>query len=146
MTVSAYKSIRIFGIAGTPLVSALIIIFSFLPASTLVSTGWFGLLRDKGAHALAYAALGFFLYCAIVTKESRPTWSHAFSANGWRMLLVLGVSVLLGSAIEIIQPYYGRSFEVLDIVADGVGSILGMVFGFLLVTIAMRSDSRRGIL
>ena len=146
MSFDAYKSIRIIGIVGTPLVITVIIVLSLLPASTIVSTSWFGILRDKGAHALAYTALGFFLYCVLVTRVSPPTWSKVFHANSWRILLVFGVSLLLGSTIEVVQPHFGRSFEVFDIVADGIGSILGLVFGFLIVTMGMRWDAHRRVL
>lgn len=143
MIVSTFTSIRTIGIAGTPLVSAVIVFLSLLPSSKLVSTGLFSLLRDKGAHALAYAALGFFLYCAMVTNVTKPTWSRVFRTHNWRMLFVFGVSIILGSAIEIVQPHYGRSFEFLDIVADGIGALMGIAFGFIVVTIAMRRDVRR---
>ena len=134
MTVRAFRIFRILGFIGTPLIAVAIAILSLAPSSTLLTSSWLWTLRDKGAHALAYAALAFFLFCMIAAKVAVPTWSNVLRANGWRLLLVLGLSMLMGSAIEIIQPYFGRAFEILDIVADAVGALIGLCFAFVMVT------------
>lgn len=68
---------------------------------------------DKLYHLLAFAALTF------PTGFLRP-----------RMLVAAGVLALLyGGAIEIIQPAVGRSRELADLLADGVGILLGIALG-----------------
>jgi len=71
---------------------------------------------DKLEHACAYAALSFW-FCQFY----RQKWSRA------RVMLAL---LALGVAIEYVQGWTGyRTFDVLDMLADGVG-VLG---GWLLV-------------
>ena len=41
--------------------------------------------------------------------------------------------VAMGVAIEFIQPFTGRSFEVADMAADGIGVLLGWAGALLLL-------------
>ncbi|MEO7587147.1 MAG: VanZ family protein [Arachnia sp.] len=70
---------------------------------------------DKTYHFLAFAAL------ALPLAAVRPRWSVA---------LFLLYSAF-GGAIEIIQPFVGRSRELADLVADMAGIAIGMALGFL---------------
>ncbi|MBE0453333.1 VanZ family protein [Roseovarius autotrophicus] len=64
---------------------------------------------DKLAHFLAFAAIAVPL-----------AWRHP---RHWRAV-ALGV-LAYGGAIELIQPFAGRSAEWGDLVADGLGAFAG---------------------
>lgn len=70
---------------------------------------------DKVFHLAAFVALAFPL--AVV----RPRWSG---------LLFLAFSAF-GGAIELLQPYVGRSRELADLIADMIGVTCGMGLGML---------------
>lgn len=82
--------------------------------------------RDKGIHFLEYAVLGFL--CANATRRSfpdRPAWRTfavgAFVATAW------------GLGDELHQAFVpGRSAEILDWVADTLGSVTGAGVRFAL--------------
>lgn len=71
---------------------------------------------DKALHFIAFFALAIPL--AIV----RPRWSA--------VMFVLFSA--FGAAIEIIQPYVGRSRELADLIADMAGIGCGIALGLLL--------------
>jgi VanZ family protein len=67
--------------------------------------------NDKLSHFTTYGAVMFwfaFLY--------RRTPTRALYAAGF---------IAMGIAIEFIQPYTGRNFEVADMLADALGVFLG---------------------
>lgn len=68
---------------------------------------------DKIQHILAFAAL---------TLPSAVFYPKA-------LLRVMVVAVVYGAAVEIIQPYVGRSSELADFIADLVGIGLGATIG-----------------
>lgn len=68
---------------------------------------------DKLHHALAFAAL--VLPCAV----ARPRAA---------IPIALG-AIAYGGAMELIQPSFGRSAEWLDLLADAVGAVLGVLLG-----------------
>lgn len=67
---------------------------------------------DKVEHAFAYAAMSFWLCQVYVQARSR--------------LIVVVALIGLGVAIEYVQGWTGyRTFDVLDMLADGVGVATG---------------------
>ena len=68
---------------------------------------------DKSHHLIGFAAL------ALPLSFSRPRLAP------WVVLAAIGY----GGAIEIIQPFVGRSGEVLDLMADAVGAVIGGAAG-----------------
>jgi VanZ family protein len=77
---------------------------------------------DKFEHALAYAALSFW-FC------------HIYSSVISR-LLVIAALVGLGVGLEYVQGWTGyRTFDVMDMLADGAGVLLGWM---LVLTPLMR--------
>ncbi len=67
---------------------------------------------DKIEHALAYAAMSFWL-CQIYSSLRLRLW-------------VIAALIGLGIALEYAQGWTGyRTFDVLDMLADGVGVLLG---------------------
>ncbi len=68
---------------------------------------------DKLYHLAAFAALVF------PTAMLRPRW--------WRSVSIL--AILYGGIIEIVQPVFGRSAEMSDLLADGLGVMIGILLG-----------------
>ena len=94
---------------------------SLLPPDDLPST--FG-LSDKVLHLVGYATLG------VLAALSRLRWPVA-------LVVVIG----WGLALEMIQGALGyRSFEWLDVVADGLGALAGVL---VTTRILMEIDGRR---
>lgn len=137
-----------FGLFATPLVLVAITILSLLPPSGVVSQGWLTVLGDKWGHFLAYAALGFSMFSAIARKPSDAyvgsTWRRVMRSNRCRIVLLFLFILSIGTIIEFVQPLFGRSLEVLDIVADGLGGIAGIMVGTVAVTIVEYGESRKG--
>lgn len=68
---------------------------------------------DKLAHMLAFFAL------VLPTALFWPRWMASVGLLG----------VLYGAVIEVVQPYAGRSAELADLFADGIGVGLGLIVG-----------------
>lgn len=66
---------------------------------------------DKIYHILAFACLAFPLP---LVRPRLTLW------------VILGV-IAYGGIIEMIQPFFGRQAEWADLVADGIGAILGAI-------------------
>ncbi|MGE0790719.1 MAG: VanZ family protein [Sandaracinaceae bacterium] len=76
-------------------------------------------LRDKGIHGVEYGVLGFLLAHATLLTWPRHTPLRTAA-------LAVLITVLWGVLDEIHQAFVpGRSPEVLDLVADTVGALLG---------------------
>lgn len=63
---------------------------------------------------------------------------HIVKKNFVRIVVLWALIIVFGSIIEFLQPRFGRGFEVLDIVADAVGSIVGIFFSILVISIINR--------
>lgn len=75
--------------------------------------------RDKGVHALEYGVLGLLLAHALC-----GTLVGASRAQLW--LGSVALTVLFGMSDEIHQAFVpGRSADILDVIADAVGGVLG---------------------
>ena len=81
-------------------------------------------LRDKGVHITEYAVLGFLCAFALFSRQSRE---RALFVTAW------AISVLYGVSDELHQYFVpGRSSELDDVVADAVGSAIGVaVYWFI---------------
>jgi hypothetical protein len=90
---------------------ALAALIGFLTLTPIQNPGVPG--TDKSHHLLAFAAL------ALPLSFSRPRLAP------WVILAAIGY----GGAIEIIQPFVGRSGEVLDFMADAMGAFIGGAAG-----------------
>ncbi len=74
--------------------------------------------------------LAAFVFLALPLAIIRPRW------NLWMFVLFTA----FGAAIEIVQPYVGRSRELADLLADMAGIAIGMVAGLV---IRRWSENRR---
>ncbi len=70
-------------------------------------------------HCIAYSALGFTLGIALIHEGIEATWTRI----GWAIL----IGTLYGVSDEFHQSFVpGRESTIPDIVADAVGSCLGL--------------------
>jgi len=88
---------------------------TLLPAVTMPEPNWLTQV-DKLYHTLAFAAL---VVPAALFDRGAVRW------------MVIG-GLILGAAIEVIQPSVGRDADVLDFLADATGLVLGLGLGWLL--------------
>jgi len=103
----------------------------FLLAALSALIGWISLLppsageslypfSDKIGHGLAYCALG---------AVSAIVFSHSIRNTDryWRRIAaaVLVYVLVLGFTIELLQPSFGRTFDMFDALADAIGGIIG---------------------
>lgn len=91
-------------------------------------------MADKWVHILIFTGFSFFWLC---------TRKNASKMEG---IIALILSVAFGYAIELLQGSgitSGRSFDRMDVWADGIGSFLGVVLYFLLQKQAFRSPNER---
>ena len=105
---------------------ALVILgLSIMPGISIPQT-WADLFSwDKLAHAIVYGVLSYLAFRAYAL-DNQVIWKHGL----WIIILTSAYGVL----IEIIQGTFfpGRFFEVLDIIANIIGSLLGvLIFIFL---------------
>ena len=83
-------------------------------------------LRDKGVHFLEYGALGL-----LVAHATLRTWPHRSAAR--TLPLAVLICVAWGVLDEIHQAFVpGRSADVLDLVADTLGTVSGAGLRFAL--------------
>jgi VanZ family protein len=94
---------------------ALIFILSSLRVKGQVSIPFF----DKGLHLVEFALLGFLLSLGFFLGFG--------SSVRVKSVLTLAIGILLGCLDEIHQYFVPeRSFEVLDMVADSIGILIGL--------------------
>ncbi len=68
-------------------------------------------LSDLAKHGLAYAALGA---------------TSGFAAGGWRGAWAAATALTaLGFAVELLQPSFGRSYDLKDAAANALGAFAG---------------------
>lgn len=75
-------------------------------------------LIDKWVHFVFFGGFSFLWLC------TQPTLQFA------KLCLMLALAIAYGTFIEILQgalPALGRSSEVMDVVADGIGGLIGIV-------------------
>jgi len=83
-----------------------------------------GIYADKWVHIAMFAIL-YYLWSypfakSSLTEKRKKTW----------FLLILASSISYGIMMEFVQKYWipNRSFEIWDILADGLGSLLGYIY------------------
>ena len=100
---------------------SLIFILLTLPGKDIPKIGFLDdIYFDKWVHSGLFAVL-VFLFCWPF-RRTLPVQSFVFIA-----IMVAGL--LYGIAMEYVQEYFiaGRSFDVTDMIADGVGCLIGYI-------------------
>ncbi len=105
-----------------PLLAIVAFIFSnilfFLPGSSIPTGDWLDKIwADKWVHIGIFTVLVFL-------------WSRALQITALGgLVIILIVSLLYGFSIEIIQDKFirNRSFDLRDIIADFIGSVIGVL-------------------
>ena len=106
-----------------------IFILSALSSGTFKAFNLSDLLAlDKVGHCLAYLSLSFFYYFGFIKSKNRKP---AFKEILW----ILFACTLYGILLEFCQLYFfsSRCFEILDMIANATGALLGVIIGFYLV-------------
>lgn len=87
-------------------------------------------LADKWVHFVLFAAFSFL-------------WICTFRRTGLKAGLIVGLlSVLFGYVVELLQGSgitEGRSYDLYDVLADGIGGLLGLAVFFLLRSYALKT-------
>ena len=130
------KTVRIIGFILSLVCLAAIV---YLSLAKDVSVPEYVLGKDKGAHFLAYMALGFLFFVCF----HNAVYHRIIVLNLLPLLGAFSLSFLCGYAIELCQPHFGRYFEVMDLVADGLDSFAGAVIGLFCVFFMCLIERRR---
>ncbi len=101
-----------------------IILFT-LPGSDLPKVSWMdGLHVDKLVHVFLFAVLVWLFFRAIVGVKGKMT-----AGRTWILVLtLLAAGIIYGLSIEFVQRDFipNRSFDLWDVAADAVGSLIGL--------------------
>lgn len=108
---------------ASTLLLAMIIVF--LTLTPVTAPNIIGSASDKLYHVIAFAALTFPM--ALLYPPRAKT--------------VLICAIVLGAAIEIIQPMVGRTASLLDFVADLIGVLLGTFAGRIFGSLLLRRQA-----
>jgi len=106
-----------YGIAGLYVVAlAILSLMSAKKAQQISPMDFLG--GDKVAHLVAYALLSFLVMYALNRNLEKKNWI-------WIML----ACIIYGIILECLQYVFftGRHFEILDIIANIIGCILGIL-------------------
>ncbi len=90
--------------------------FSLTPSPPSPLTGW-----DKLAHLLSYVALAFLLVLSVPARRFRLTLAIA----------LFFATFAYGVMIEFVQRMTGRQFELMDMVMNIIGAIVGTLSGIV---------------
>ena len=95
--------------------AGILIAITFLMLAPVSAPKGYG-FNDKTYHILAFAGL------IIPIATLQPRW----------LLFAIPLFILFGGMIEIIQPYFGRTRDFADWIADIKGVFIGSAFGLIL--------------
>jgi len=130
------RVVRIIGFVLSLICMAVIVYLSFA-TDVLITNYVVG--GDKGGHFLAYTTLSFlFLICFAVYSRNR-----ILIRNLMPMLGAFSLSFVCAYCIELIQPYFHRTFEPADLLAGALGSLSGIIIGFFCVLLVCTIERRR---
>ena len=105
----------------------LIFVGCFMPAKDIPKVD--APLIDKWVHFVLFGGFTFLWLC------SRPSLKRSW------LVTILIIGIALGSTVELLQgalPSLGRACELLDAVADSLGSLLGVLLFWLLASIGKK--------
>ena len=118
---SGFKTIKHF--LPAILWGCIVIVLSMIPGGIELRTSFFEkYMLDKIGHAVFYGIWSFFIAFGFQLNQRRKvTWKEAFFSFFF--------AALFGCILEILQATVavGRTFEILDIVSNIFGSLLGVL-------------------
>ena len=97
----------------------LLVLFLFIGGPQLIDQRSFQNLWDFG-HVILFALLS-----AIILRDSKWLNSKKLSIQ---FTLIIGFTFILGSLIEVVQLFIGRTYEFIDVWRSIVGSLISIVF------------------
>ena len=97
----------------------LLVLFLFIGGPQLIDQRSFQNLWDFG-HVILFALLS-----AIILRDSKWLNSKKLSIQ---FTLIIGFTFILGSLIEVVQLFIGRTYEFIDVWRSIVGSLIAIVF------------------
>ena len=103
------------------------VILLTLPGSAFPSTNWMGDIQfDKIIHIGMFSLLTFLICWGVYRNAGR-----GYTSVKWFVVAALG-SLAYGIIMEYVQRDYiiNRSFDGGDIIADGIGSVAGLVYSW----------------
>lgn len=107
--------------------TALIFIACFLPGNEIPNVQI--PMIDKWVHFVIFAGFSFLWYLTVP------------KATVFKSILLIILSFLIGFIVELIQGsswVVGRAYEVNDVIADGIGGILGVVLYIIIEKRALK--------
>ena len=96
----------------------LMCILFVLPGSALPEENWFADIQlDKWVHIGLFSVL-IFLWCS--------SFQLGLPGTSW---IIIIIAIFYGILVEFVQKTWipNRSFDLYDVLADGIGSIVGLV-------------------
>ena len=113
--------------------AVLVAVVTLLPNSQMPDIRfdlWALLTFDKLAHSLVFFVLSFLCIIGFI-KQSRYAYLR-FYAPKFSLLICLSYGLVL----ELIQPIVSdRTFELLDVAANSIGTLLGILFFYIIYKI-----------
>lgn len=103
--------------------AVLVLTLTLIPAGDMPQVGWAAqVYLDKWVHAFLFGVQGVLLGAALA---ARGPWAMATAPYWWALLL----AVLFGAVVEVLQEQMGlgRHADLLDLLADAVGALSGLV-------------------
>lgn len=97
-----------------------LIVITLMPKEVVTKTNWLNIpISDKLSHFAAYALFVFLWSMALVQKTEKVKAARISFYGG----------IALGTLLEILQWQLnvGRHFEILDIIANIIGAIIGLI-------------------
>ncbi|MFI3287337.1 MAG: VanZ family protein [Rikenellaceae bacterium] len=91
---------------------------------------------DKVVHFCFYMAMNILLIMAFVLSRRSRSWGL--------MLVATCLTIFYSIVIEVVQIYVGRGFEVLDICANTLGSLVGLFVMRRVSLIVLNRAKKRG--
>lgn len=101
---------------------SLVILFLSTTGGINLPSSWWDLIAvDKVGHLVVYGFFSMLLLWAFIKNRKLPLKKK-------EVIIALGISIIYGIGMEVIQYSFfpGRFFEIPDIIANIIGSFLGL--------------------
>ncbi len=116
---------KIIKIIGFSLVLICLLLITYLSLKSDIDVPFDFKNVDKVEHFIAYAGFSFSLTLLSLGISKRFSQGATFKSLVICGVLPVLISLLYGVLIEFVQPHFGRSFDVLDMLADFTGALVG---------------------